>query len=106
MALVSGFFSSWFKSIQLNSYYLTVDKVSVRMDMHKFAGNRGASLVEYALLVALIALIGVAAVSMTGQSSARQFNCVADQMGANTDCPDGGEDPPPPPPPPPPPRPS
>ena len=37
-------------------------------------GDRGASLVEYALLLALIALATVAAVTFLGDATARNFN--------------------------------
>lgn len=38
------------------------------------ANERGASLVEYALLVALIAIISIAAISKLGTTVSNQFN--------------------------------
>jgi pilus assembly protein Flp/PilA len=38
--------------------------------------DRGASLVEYALLVALIAVVCIAAVSMLGQNASEKFSTV------------------------------
>ena len=40
------------------------------------ADERGASLVEYALLVALIAVVCIAAVSLLGSSAATKFSTV------------------------------
>ena len=42
--------------------------------------DRGASLVEYALLVALIALVCVAAVSFFGQQTSSSFNSAATSL--------------------------
>jgi pilus assembly protein Flp/PilA len=42
--------------------------------------NRGASLVEYALLVAFIALVCVAAVTLLGASVAPEYSSVADGL--------------------------
>lgn len=39
--------------------------------------DRGASLVEYALLVALIAVVCIAAVTLLGKSASRKFSSVA-----------------------------
>lgn len=39
--------------------------------------DRGASLVEYALLVALIAVVCIAAVTLLGQSASSKFSSVA-----------------------------
>ena len=39
--------------------------------------ERGASLVEYALLVALIAVVCIAAISLLGGSAATKFSTVA-----------------------------
>ena len=41
-----------------------------------FASERGASLVEYALLVALIAVVCIAAVSLLGTSASTKFSKV------------------------------
>jgi len=41
-----------------------------------FNTDRGASLVEYALLVALIAVVCIAAISFLGKSAASKFSSV------------------------------
>ena len=42
--------------------------------------ERGASLVEYALLVALIAVVCIAAVSTLGDSASSKFSTVSDSI--------------------------
>jgi pilus assembly protein Flp/PilA len=42
--------------------------------------ERGASLVEYALLVALIAVVCIAAVSFLGQNASTKFNAVGSKL--------------------------
>lgn len=42
--------------------------------------QRGASLVEYALLVALIALVCIAAVTLLGGTTASQFSSIAEGL--------------------------
>ena len=42
--------------------------------------ERGASLVEYALLVALIAVIAIAAVRILGTNVSQQFSTIAAQI--------------------------
>jgi len=43
--------------------------------------ERGASLVEYALLVALIAVVCIAAVTLLGQNASSKFNDVGNSIG-------------------------
>ena len=43
--------------------------------------DRGASLVEYALLVALIAIVCIAAITLLGGSAATKFSQVANSLG-------------------------
>lgn len=43
--------------------------------------ERGASLVEYALLVALIAVVAIAAIRILGQTVSNQFSTINVQMG-------------------------
>jgi len=43
--------------------------------------ERGASLVEYALLVALIAVIAIAGVRTLGQGISTQFSSISGQLG-------------------------
>ena len=42
--------------------------------------DRGASLVEYALLVALIAVVCIAAIKLIGQSAKTSFESTADSL--------------------------
>ena len=42
--------------------------------------DRGASLVEYALLVALIALVAVAAITSTGEKASDIFQAISDKL--------------------------
>jgi pilus assembly protein Flp/PilA len=44
-------------------------------------GERGASLVEYALLVALIAVVCIAAVTLLGGNAKNKFNSVGASIG-------------------------
>ena len=46
------------------------------------ADERGASLVEYALLVALIAVICIVAISFLGQSASSKFSSVGSSVGS------------------------
>ena len=49
----------------------------------RFADDeRGASLVEYALLVALIAVVSIVAVSFLGKSASSKFSTVGSSIGA------------------------
>lgn len=43
--------------------------------------ERGASLVEYALLVALIAVVCIAAVTLLGNNASSKFNSVGSAVG-------------------------
>ncbi len=58
-----------------------------RADITSKRGERGASLVEYALLLALIAVVVFSAVSFFGQSSAGGFgksqSCITAAYGGN-----------------------
>ncbi len=44
--------------------------------------QKGASLVEYALLVALIAVVCIVAIRAVGTSASAQFNSIAVQLGS------------------------
>lgn len=50
------------------------------MKLHR-SGDRGASLVEYALLVALIAVVCVVAVMVFGSSTSQSFSNTASRIG-------------------------
>jgi pilus assembly protein Flp/PilA len=47
-----------------------------------FHSERGASLVEYALLVALIAVVCLVAIAFLGQSASQRFSTVGSSVGA------------------------
>ncbi len=59
-------------SYQFISAYLTA----------KIRSERGASLVEYALLVALIAVVCIAAVTTLGKNASSKFSSVGSSIGA------------------------
>jgi len=44
------------------------------------ADDRGASMIEYALLVALIAIIAIAAINLTGNEVSESFRDVASEL--------------------------
>jgi pilus assembly protein Flp/PilA len=44
--------------------------------------ERGASMVEYALLVALIAVVCIAAIKLIGESASESFNSTAESLEA------------------------
>jgi pilus assembly protein Flp/PilA len=45
--------------------------------------EKGASMVEYALLVVLIAIIAIVAISLAGQEVSSAFSTIATSLGAN-----------------------
>ena len=47
----------------------------------RFEDERGASLVEYALLVALIAVVCIAAVTLLGKNASTKFSSVGTSIG-------------------------
>jgi pilus assembly protein Flp/PilA len=46
----------------------------------RIKSERGASLVEYALLVALIAVVCIAAITLLGESASSKFSTVGDSI--------------------------
>jgi pilus assembly protein Flp/PilA len=54
-----------------------VQVLAVYLRAHVDDDDRGASLVEYALLVALIAVVCIAAVTLLGNNASRKFSAVA-----------------------------
>ena len=44
--------------------------------------EKGASMVEYALLVVLIAIIAIVAISLAGQNVSKAFSTIATSLGA------------------------
>jgi pilus assembly protein Flp/PilA len=55
----------------------TVQFVTAWVQSHTTSVDRGASLVEYALLVALIAVVCIAAVTLLGNAASSKFSAVA-----------------------------
>lgn len=51
---------------------------------HRVRGDRGASVVEYALLVALIAMVCISAVAFFGSQDAGSLTRTADSVGTAT----------------------
>jgi pilus assembly protein Flp/PilA len=49
----------------------------------RFDDERGASLVEYALLVGLIAVVCVSAITVVGNSTSAKFSNVGQSLAAN-----------------------
>ena len=57
-------------------------------DYLRFKGNeRGASMVEYALLVVLIAIIAIVAIRLAGNQVASTFDTIASSLGAGSSAP-------------------
>lgn len=55
-------------------------------DYLRFKGNeRGASMVEYALLVVLIAIIAIAAIRLAGDQVASTFDTIASSLGGDAE---------------------
>ena len=50
------------------------------IESHMLSDDDGASLVEYALLLALIALVAIAAVSVVGDNVSQDFQDIADTL--------------------------
>ena len=53
--------------------------------MHK-RNQKGASLVEYGILVALIAVVSIAAVRTVGQTTSEELGCAAEAIGGSGAC--------------------
>lgn len=49
--------------------------------LHELREERGATAVEYALMVALIAVVIIAAVTLLGENASEKFDSVADAVG-------------------------
>jgi len=60
--------------------WLYVD-VTERLRQRFSADERGASLVEYALLVALIAVVCIVAVTLLGSNASSKFSSVGSSLG-------------------------
>ena len=60
----------------------TYDFVASYLRAHFGETERGASLVEYALLVALIAVVCIVAVTFLGTSASSKFNTVGSSINA------------------------
>jgi pilus assembly protein Flp/PilA len=68
----------WSRSGMITSYEFLATWLRARFD-----DERGASLVEYALLVGLIAVVCVSAITVVGNSTSAQFSNVGQSLAAN-----------------------
>lgn len=59
----------------ITAYHYLATWLRARID-----DERGASLVEYALLVALIAVVCIAAVTLLGGNASEKFSTIADSI--------------------------
>ena len=66
--------------LEAHDFDAAPDEVLVGETPPNERSERGASLVEYALLVALIALVCIAAVTLLGGTTAGQFSSIADGL--------------------------
>lgn len=57
------------------------DLTFIRTWLEARLDDRGASLVEYALLVALIAIVCIAAVTALGETTSTQFSEMSSELG-------------------------
>jgi pilus assembly protein Flp/PilA len=64
----------------MNTLVTLFNYVTTRMRLTE----RGASLVEYALLVALIAVVCIAAITLLGNSASSKFSRVGASIGAGS----------------------
>lgn len=55
--------------------------VQLKLEKKNKRSQKGASLVEYALLIALVAVAGIAAMRVLGTNISTQFSSVATQVG-------------------------
>lgn len=56
------------------------EQIDVKLEDERESQERGASLVEYALLVALIAVVAIAAIRVLGTSVSGQFSVINNQI--------------------------
>ena len=56
------------------------EQIDVKLEDERESQERGASLVEYALLVALIAVVAIAAIRVLGTSVSGQFSVINGQI--------------------------
>jgi pilus assembly protein Flp/PilA len=63
-------------------YCVTHLRARLGTDEHGSINERGASLVEYALLVALIAVICIVAIAFVGQGASSKFSSVGSAVGS------------------------
>lgn len=66
--------------MELTSYWSNIVAPYIRA---RITNERGASLVEYALLVALIAVVCIGAVTFLGRAADTKFSSVGNAIGSN-----------------------
>jgi pilus assembly protein Flp/PilA len=66
-------------SYQITDQNMSAEKLDTSSDSLK-ENQRGASLVEYALLVALIAIVAIVAVRTLGNTVSQQFSAVSNRI--------------------------
>jgi pilus assembly protein Flp/PilA len=57
------------------------EPIDVKVEKNQESPEKGASLVEYALLVALIAVVAIAAVRLLGTTISQQFSAISSSLG-------------------------
>ncbi len=57
------------------------EEIDVKLDNEQESPEKGASLVEYALLVALIAVVAIAAIRLLGNTVSQQFSALSNVLG-------------------------
>lgn len=57
------------------------EPIDVKLEKEQESPEKGASLVEYALLVALIAVVAIAAVRLLGNTVSQQFSAISSNLG-------------------------
>jgi pilus assembly protein Flp/PilA len=66
--------------VEFTAYLKSVVIPYVRARITPAAGERGAAMVEYALLVALIAVVCLVAIAFLGTSTSTKFSTVGSQL--------------------------
>lgn len=75
-----------FRLIPPSSSYKRYDKVvsDMKAQRQRLSGDDGATMVEYALMVALIAVVCIAAVTLIGRNANSKFSTVGNSISASS----------------------